>query len=89
MGIWGSHKIRGTFLVIPIIRTIVFWGLHWGSLTLGNYHFTGDLWDQNTLSIYSEILLTISYESLFRCLLGWYMIVMYFGRLRGMGSLLT
>ena len=33
--IWGFHRIRGTFLVIPIIRTIVFWGLHWGSLILG------------------------------------------------------
>ena len=31
-------KIRGTFLGVPIIRTIVFWGLYWGSLILGNYH---------------------------------------------------
>ena len=36
--IWGFHRIGGTFLVIPIIRTIVFWGLHWGSLILGNYY---------------------------------------------------
>ena len=36
--IWGFPKIRGTFLGVPIIRTIVFWGLHWGPLILGNYH---------------------------------------------------
>ena len=32
-------KIRGTFLGAPIIRSIVFWGLYWGPLILGNYHF--------------------------------------------------
>ena len=31
-------KIRGTLLGVPIIRTIVFWGLYWGPLILGNYH---------------------------------------------------
>ena len=31
-------KIRGTFLRVPIIRTIVFWGLYWVSPILGNYH---------------------------------------------------
>ena len=35
--ILGFPKIRGTFLGVPIIRTIVFWGLYWGSLILGNY----------------------------------------------------
>ena len=30
-------KIRGTFLGVPIIRSIVFWGLYGGSLILGNY----------------------------------------------------
>ena len=30
--IWGFPKIRGTFLGIPIIRTIVYWGRNWGSL---------------------------------------------------------
>ena len=30
--------IRGTLLGVPIIRTIVFWGLYWGPLILGNYH---------------------------------------------------
>ena len=30
-------KIRDTFLGVPIIRTIVFWGLYWGPLILGNY----------------------------------------------------
>ena len=29
---WGFPKIRGTFLGVPIIRTIVYWGLYWGPL---------------------------------------------------------
>ena len=33
-------KIRSTFLGVPIRRTIVFWGLYWGPLLLGNYHFS-------------------------------------------------
>ena len=41
--IWGFPKISDTFLGVPIIRTIVFWGLHWGPLMLGNYRFT--LWN--------------------------------------------
>ena len=36
--IWEFPKIRGTILGVPIIRTIVFWGLYWGPLILGNYH---------------------------------------------------
>ena len=35
---WGFPKIRGTILGVLIIRTIVFWGLYWGPLILGNYH---------------------------------------------------
>ena len=31
-------KIKGTLLGVPIIRTIVYWGLYWGTLILGNYH---------------------------------------------------
>ena len=38
IAIWGFPKIRGTILGVPIIRTIVFWGLYWGPLILGNYH---------------------------------------------------
>ena len=33
---WRFPKSRGTFLGVPIIRTIVFWGLYWGPLILGN-----------------------------------------------------
>ena len=33
---WRFPKIRGTSLGVPIIRTIVFWGLYWGPLILGN-----------------------------------------------------
>ena len=36
--IWGFPKIRGTFLAVPIVRTIVYWGLYWGPPILGNYH---------------------------------------------------
>ena len=32
---WGFPKIRGTFLGVPIIRTMVFWGLYWGSTYFG------------------------------------------------------
>ena len=34
---WGFPKIRGIILGVPIIRTIVFWGLYWGPPILGNY----------------------------------------------------
>ena len=34
---WGFPKIRGTFLGVPIIRTIGFLGLYWGPPILGNY----------------------------------------------------
>ena len=36
--LWGFPKLRGIFLEVPIIRIIVFWGLYWGPLILGNYH---------------------------------------------------
>ena len=36
--IWGFPKIRGTLLGIPTKRTLVHWGLYWGSLVLGNFH---------------------------------------------------
>ena len=36
--IGGFPKIMGTILGVPIIRIIVFWGLYWGPLILGNYH---------------------------------------------------
>ena len=39
--ILGFPKIMGTFLGVPIIRTIVFWGLYWGPPILGNYHILG------------------------------------------------
>ena len=33
-------KIRGTILGVPTIRIIVYWGLYWGPIILGNYHIT-------------------------------------------------
>ena len=41
LGTWlyGSFpKFRGTFLGVPIIRTITFLGLYWGPPILGMYH---------------------------------------------------
>ena len=35
---WEIPKIRATFLGVPIRRIIVFWGLYWGPLIMGNYH---------------------------------------------------
>ena len=34
-------KLGGTIIGVHIIRTIVFWGLYWGPLILGNYHMVG------------------------------------------------
>ena len=42
--IWGLPEIRGAISEVPIIRTIVFWGLYWGPLVLGNYHIHPGLW---------------------------------------------
>ena len=37
-GKWGFPKIRGTCLEVLMIRTTVYWGLHWGLLIFGkNY----------------------------------------------------
>ena len=37
---WGFPKIRGTIMGVPIIRIIVYWGLYWGTLILGNYQIS-------------------------------------------------
>ena len=34
----GFPKIRGTILGVPRIGTIVYCGLHFGSVILGDYH---------------------------------------------------
>ena len=47
--IWGFPKLRGTFLEVPRIRIIVYWGLHWGPLVLGNYHIVCSLGEALTL----------------------------------------
>ena len=31
-------KVRGAFLRVPIVRTIIFRGLHWGPHVRGNHH---------------------------------------------------
>ena len=36
--IWGFPKVRGTILGVLTIGMVVFWGLYWGPLILGNYH---------------------------------------------------
>ena len=38
--IWGLSKIRGTFLGVPILRTVVFGALYWGPCILGNFYIT-------------------------------------------------
>ena len=37
-GIWGFPKIKGTFLGVPIMRIIIYWGVYGGPPILGNYH---------------------------------------------------
>ena len=37
----GFPKIWATILGVPIIRTIVYWGLSWGPPILGNYQIRG------------------------------------------------
>ena len=36
-------KLGGTILGVPLIRTMVFWGLYWGPPNLGNYHMSHNL----------------------------------------------
>ena len=42
LSIWGVPKIRGTFLGVPIIRTVVFGGLYWGPLFWQSTIFWGE-----------------------------------------------
>ena len=44
----GFPKIRGAFLGIPIIRTIVFWVLYWDPFILVNYHMERDIGCHNS-----------------------------------------
>ena len=37
-------KLGVPFWGVPIIRTIVYWGLYWGPLILGNYHIGLRFW---------------------------------------------
>ena len=48
----------GTFLRVPIIKTIVYLGLDWGPLILGNYHIVTK---KKCLQIYQVLTLSISY----------------------------
>ena len=50
--IWGIPKIRGTFLGVPILRTIIVWRLYWGPLIFGNDHI-GTPW--GTLRVIVEL----------------------------------
>ena len=40
---WGFPKIRGTLLGVPIKRTMVFGGLHWGPPIWGDFLFKAEL----------------------------------------------
>ena len=57
--IWGFPQIRGTILEVPVISTIVYWGLYWGTLILGNYHIKQEV--EITTNIV-EVCDAISYE---------------------------
>ena len=50
----GFPKLRGTVLGVPVLRTVVFWGLYWGSSVLGNYRMcsAGHEWESRGLSTY-------------------------------------
>ena len=56
--IWGFPTIRGTILGVPIIGTIVYWGLYWGPPVLGNYHIYPDspFWGTRNVGIIGTIL---------------------------------
>ena len=58
MTIWGFPKIRGTILGVPILRIIVYWGLYWSTLILGNDHI--DLGPKSTIlsGNYQTVILT-------------------------------
>ena len=49
---WGFPKIGGTFLGVPIIKSIILWGLYWGPLILGNYQI--DLYKWPSKSFWME-----------------------------------
>ena len=36
--IWGFPRMKGTLVGVPIIRTIVYWGLYCALPILENYH---------------------------------------------------
>ena len=41
LGVWGFPKIRATFLGVPIIRVIAFWGPYWGPPFFGKLPYSG------------------------------------------------
>ena len=51
----GSPTIRGTFLGVPILRTLVFWGLYWGPPIWGNYPVSNHLINSLLAPIASEV----------------------------------
>ena len=57
--IWGFPKIRGTLLGVPIIRTVIFLGLYWGPLVLGNYHLSNGGSGSRGLGVFASSLRTI------------------------------
>ena len=33
-----APKTRGTILRVPVVRSLIYWGLYWGPIIQGNYH---------------------------------------------------
>ena len=52
--IWRFPKIGGTHLGVTIMRTIVFWGLYWVLLILGNYHIVGP-WVRDSINLCRDL----------------------------------
>ena len=50
----GFPKLGVTFLGVPMIRTIVFWGLYWGPLILGNYQVHQYVRDEGSWASHSS-----------------------------------
>ena len=57
VGFGGFPKLGVAFWGVPIIRTIVFWGLFWGSLILGNYHLGSRAFQRSRFLIASNQIL--------------------------------
>ena len=52
---WWFPKIKGTFLGVPLIRTIIYWGIYWGTLILGNYQIEKEESETEVTPAYAQL----------------------------------